>query len=250
MKSTSKKTMKNLKTFILLFVGIITMSLTFTSCNTDTEDYSISEEMQGKYQEQMAGVYSRGVAVLQPNSNNTEWVKVDSIDSSWRVGNDSTITLTKFPMNRLDSAINVPSGDITSEATTLRALRDAISKLGYESIRLAYYIPNSQCVTSTGYQFVVNPLCVASDYSSIMADFHAGSKKAGWFIKKNLTYAGETHTVWFVFYLNYYGGVFTSNKFEFQMVLASIYIDDNNAPTDYNPSFSSRYFRPVRFLCH
>ena len=242
--------MKNLKALILLFVGIVSTSLAFTSCNTEGEDYSISEEMQRQYQKQMAGVYSRGVAVLQPNSDNTGWVKVDSVGATWRVGSDSTIILSNFPMNRLDSAINVPSGEITTEATKLRALRDAISKLGNESISCAYYIPNTQCVTGTSCQFVVNPLCLTSEYSSIMADLRAGSKNAGMFIKKKLTYDGETHTVWFVFYLNYYGGVYTSGKFEFQMVLASIYISDDKAPTDYNPSFSSRYFRPVRFLCH
>lgn len=249
MKPTSKKTMKNLKNLLVLLVGILTMSLTFASCNTDGEDYSISPEVQRQYQSQMAGMYSGQVIVQQANENATDWVNVDSIRSTWSVSNDSTIILSRFPMNKLDSAINVPSGETSTEAIKLRELRTAISELGDESIRCTYFIPNTQCVMGTGYQFVVNPLCLTSDYSQILSDLRIGLKNNGFFIKKKLTYDGETHTVWFVFYLNYYGGAFSSSKFAYQMVLASIYISDDSVPTDYNSSFSSRFFRPVRFVC-
>lgn len=236
--------MKNLKTLFVLFVSIITVSFAFTSCNTDGEDYSITLDVQRQYMQQMAGMYPGKVVVNQPNASGNKYVAVDSVYTSWTVNTDSTLVIHNFPINMLDSAVNVSKGEISTEATQLRELRTAISQLSPEDIRCAYYIPSSQFVSSVGYQFVVNPLCVNSDFYTLK------STGQSMFIKKTLSYGGTTHDVYFVFYLNYYGGAFstTNRTFQFNMALAAISIDKK--PVDYySNSFASTYFRPLVFTC-
>ncbi len=235
--------MKNLKTLFVLFVSIITVSFAFTSCNTDGEDYSITMDLQRQYMQQMAGMYPGKVVVNQPNASGNNYVAVDSVYTSWTVNTDSTLVIHNFPVNMLDSAINVSKGEISTEATQLRELRTAISQLSPEDIRCAYYIPSSQFVSSVGYQFIVNPLCVNSDFYTLKATGQS------MFIKKTLSYGGTTHDVYFVFLLNYYGGTFsvTNRSFQFNMALASISIDKK--PVDYSNSFASTYFRPLIITC-
>ena len=235
--------MKNLKTLLMLLVSILTVSFSLTSCNTDGEDYYIPAEQQKQYQMQMTGTYSGQVIVHQLKDNKRDFVAVDSVRTIWNVNTDSTFTISNFPIHMLDSAINVPSGEITSEASKLRELRTAISELPSENIRCAYYVPSTQSVLSGGYGFVVNPLCLNSEFYQLKKD------NKTMFIKKQLTYAGETHTVYFVFYLNYYGGAcnITARTFQFDMLLAAIKIDDE--PRDYTSSFSTNYFRNVMIRC-
>ena len=235
--------MKNLKNLLVLFMGIVTMSLTFASCNTDGEDYSIDEVTQKRYQSLMSGSYSGKVLFQQFDSRQNKYVSVDSTNTTWYVRNDSTFSIRNFPISKLDSAINVPSGDISSEGTQLRALRKAISELPDETIRCNYYVPNTQFVGTNGYQFLVNPLCTESDFPQLLAD------KKPMFIKKKLTYNDETHDVYFVFYQNYYGGAYNSPSllFNFYMMLAGISID--TVPTQYTSSFSTQYFRNIAITC-
>lgn len=236
--------MKNLKTLIVLFLSIFAVSLSFTSCNTgDTQDYSVDQVSQRSYQTVMAGTYT-GKMVFKKIANNRE-VGVDSVETMWTVRTDSTLTIHRFPISKLDSAINVSDDDISSEATVLRQLRTAISELPDEDVRCSYWVPNTMCVFDGGYQFLVNPLCVNSDFDNMK-----NTNKA-MFIKKSLTYGGETHNVYFVFYLGTYGGTFVSSAhtFQFRMALASIYINDSQVPHDYYPSFTSTYFRNIIVDC-
>lgn len=236
--------MKNLKTLFMLFVSIITVSFAFTSCNTDGEDYSVTVDVQRQCMQQMAGTYTGKVVVNQPNASGNKYVPVDSLVTTWSVNTDSTFVIRNFPINMLDSAINVSKGEITTEATQLRELRTAISMLAPEDIRCAYYVPSTQFITSTGYQFIVNPLCVNSDFYTLKATGQS------MFIKKTLSYGGTTHDVYFVFLLNYYGGAYsvTNRSFQFNMALASISIDKK--PVDYySNSFASTYFRPLVITC-
>ena len=231
--------MKNLKNLLVLFMGILTMSLTFASCNTDSEDYSIPESSQRQYQTQMAGTYSGKMQFKQFDSRQNNYVDITSVQATWTVRNDSTFTIRRFPISKLDSAINVPSSAVTGEAVQLRSLREAISELPDEDVRCAYFVPNTQFVSTSGYQYYVNPLCVDSEFSQLYA------AKSQMFIKKKLTYSGETHTVYFVFYQGYYGGEYSASSlfFNFNMVLAGITID--TVPTEYTSSFSTQYFRNI-----
>lgn len=218
--------MKNLKKLLLLFMGIVAVSMSLTSCNSDSTDYSIDQVTQKQYQSTMAGAYIGKTSFMQvANYNKLDTIATETL--TWTVRNDSTFTIHNFPVNRLDSAINVPSGQISSEATQLRELRAAISKAGTQDLKCFYWIPGTNWISTSGYQFFVNPMYFA----------------------QNLTYNGETHKVYFVFQLNYYIGqyVATSHKFQFDMVLSSICIDKE--PTDYNPSFPSKYFRQILVSC-
>lgn len=234
--------MKNLKTLLVLFVSILAVSFSLTSCNSDGEDYSIPPELQKQYMQQMAGTYS-GQAIAHQLNNNRSFTAVDSVRTIWTVNSDSTLTISNFPIHMLDSAINVPSGEITNEATKLRELRTAISELPAEAIRCSYYVPSTMSIMSGGYGFVVNPLCLNSEF------YQLKNANKPMFIKKQLTYAGESHTVYFVFYLNYYGGAYsvTAHSFQFDMLLAAIKIDDE--PRDYTSSFSTNYFRSIMIRC-
>lgn len=215
--------MKNLKNLLLLFVSIVAVSISFASCNTDSTDYSLDVPTQKQLQSTMAGGYTGKAAFMKANTagNKLDTIAVENM--SWNVRTDSTFIVRNFPVNRLDSAVNVPSGQISNEATQLRALRDEISKLGTQDLTCYYWVPGTNWMSSAIYQFIVNPV----------------------YFSKKLTYNGETHDVYFVFQMNNYIGQFsvTSRQFQFSMVLASICID--KTPTDYNPSFPASYFRPI-----
>lgn len=241
--------MKNLKALMMLLIGVF--ALTVTSCNTDDGDHYYTHEEQDAIQAKMVGTYSGSLYMYKPNTSTKKYEVYHSLPTTWTaskgnpaLGKDSLITISNFPINMLDSAINVSKGEITTEATQLRELRTAISMLAPEDIRCAYYVPSTQFITSAGYQFIVNPLCVNSDFYTLKATGQS------MFIKKTLSYGGTTHDVYFVFLLNYYGGAYsvTNRSFQFNMALASITIDKK--PVDYySNSFASTYFRPLIITC-
>lgn len=215
--------MKNLKNLLLLFVSIVAVSMAFTSCNSDSTDYSVDLPTQKQLQSTMSGGYTGKAAFLLANTAANKYDTIAVENMLWNVRTDSTFIVRDFPVNRLDSAINVPSGQISNEATQLRALRDEISNLGSQDLTCFYWVPGTNWMSSSIYQFIVNPV----------------------YFSKKITYNGETHDVYFVFQMNTYIGQFSisERKFQFSMVLASICID--KTPVDYTPSFPSTYFRPI-----
>ncbi len=220
--------MKNFKSLFLLLVSVLVSSAALTSCNSDTEDYSIPYDKQMYYQSVMSGSYSGKLFFLQGHDR-TE-AKLDTIgepsQSSWRVGSqDSSLVIRNFPINRLDSAINVPSSDNTSDANTLRELRTAISQLSPQDVKCKYYVPGTDVVSTTSYGFYVNPYA----------------------IEKQVAFGGELHKVYFFFYNNYYGGRFDFSEryFRFNVVLGAIQID-NSKSYDY----TSPYFRRIYIICN
>lgn len=227
--------MKNLKALFLLLIGAIAMSL--TSCNTDDGYSAYTPEQQKQIQSQMYGTYTGKLKIQKPSADGRKWESMYNNITSWDCkagdpyrGEDSLIVVRNFPINMLDSAIYISSKDESDQAKTLRALRTAISKLPAEDIKCKYFVPSTdpQFTLTNGYKFILNP----------------------YIISKKLEYNGESHTVYFVFQMNYYVGIFTqssSRNMKLNMLFASISIDKE--PVDYYPSFPINYFRPLIVTC-
>ena len=227
--------MKNLKALMMLLIGVF--ALTVTSCNTDDADHYYTLEEQDAIQAKMVGTYSGTLYMYKPNTSTQKYESYYSLPTTWTaskgnpaLGKDSRITISNFPINRLDSAIVISEKDNPDEAKTLRALRTAISKLPAENLECKFFVPsdNSYYTFNNGYRFILNPLVV----------------------KKQLTYEEKKHDVYFVFSMNSYVGEWTPgamNSMKLQMVFASFSID--KAPQSYYPSFSQKYLRPLIITC-
>lgn len=228
--------MKNLKALMMLLIGVF--ALTVTSCNTDDGDHYYTQEEQDAIQAKMVGTYSGSLYMYKPNTSTKKYEVYHSLPTTWTaskgnpaLGKDSLITISNFPINKLDSAIVISDKDNSDEAKTLRALRTAISKLPAENLECKFFVPsdNSYYTFNNGYRFILNPLIV----------------------KKQLTYEEKSHDVYFVFSMNSYVGEWTqsamNNSMKFQMVFASFSID--KAPQSYYPSFSQKYLRPLIITC-
>ena len=228
--------MKNLKALMMLLIGVF--ALTITSCNTDDGDHYYTLEEQAAIQAKMVGTYSGTLYMYKPNTSTQKYEPYYSLPTTWiaskgdpALGKDSLITISNFPINKLDSAIVISDKDNSDEAKTLRALRTAISKLPAENLECKFFVPsdNSYYTFNNGYRFILNPLVV----------------------KKQLTYEEKKHDVYFVFSMNSYVGEWTqsamNNSMKFQMVFASFSID--KAPQSYYPSFSPKYLRPLIITC-
>lgn len=228
--------MKNLKALMMLLIGVF--ALTVTSCNTDDGDHYYTQEEQDAIQAKMVGTYSGSLSMYKPNTSTKKYEVYHSLPTTWTaskgkpaLGKDSLITISNFPINKLDSAIVISEKDNSDEAKTLRALRTAISKLPAENLECKFFVPsdNSYYTFNNGYRFILNPLIV----------------------KKQLTYEEKQHDVYFVFSMNSYVGEWTqsamNNSMKFQMVFASFSID--KAPQNYYPSFSQKYLRPLIITC-
>lgn len=227
--------MKNLKALMMLLIGVF--ALTVTSCNTDDGDHYYTLEEQDAIQAKMVGTYSGSLYMYKPNTSTKKYEVYHSLPTTWTaskgnpaLGKDSLITISNFPINKLDSAIVISDKDNSDEAKTLRALRTAISKLPAENLECKFFVPsdNSYYTFNNGYRFILNPLIV----------------------KKQLTYEEKQHDVYFVFSMNSYVGEWTQgvmNSMKFQMVFASFSID--KAPQNYYPSFSQKYLRPLIITC-
>lgn len=227
--------MKNLKALMMLLIGVF--ALTVTSCNTDDGDHYYTHEEQDAIQAKMVGTYSGSLYMYMPNISTKKYEVYHSLPTTWTaskgnpaLGKDSLITISNFPINKLDSAIVISDKDNSDEAKTLRVLRTAISKLPAENLECKFFVPsdNSYYTFNNGYRFILNPLIV----------------------KKQLTYEEKQHDVYFVFSMNSYVGEWTQgvmNSMKFQMVFASFSID--KAPQNYYPSFSQKYLRPLIITC-
>lgn len=223
--------MRNLRNlFFVLVCGLMTVA-SMSSCLGESEDNSLTSEEHRAYGAEMTNSYSGKLRFYKTKGNtssaSTTVSLYDSISTSWRVTSDSLVTISYFPVNKLDSAIYVSSTDQSKDAIKYRALQEAIKGCTPESLKCYYIIPNSSYVTSTTIGFFVTP----------------------WYITKNLTYNGETHTVYFVFLTNStysYGEYSRQNKtFQFNMMLYGIY-EDNVSSTG---AISETYFKNIYISC-
>ena len=95
--------MKNLRNFIMAFVGFIAVAMCVTSCLSN-EDDSLDYATQKQYQQIMAGPQTGKIRFYRQQGTRAyvgqqTLVKYDSTKfTSWYIGSDSTITINDFPV--------------------------------------------------------------------------------------------------------------------------------------------------------
>lgn len=217
--------MKNLRNFIMAFVGFIAVAMCVTSCLSN-EDDSLDYATQKQYQQIMAGPQTGKIRFYRQQGTRAyttqrTLVKYDSIPASWYIGADSTITINNFPVYMLDSAIIVNKDATGDDAVKYRSLNQAIralknSSLGSENVKAFYAIPSTGWVSESVIQFMFQPTT----------------------IERTINFNGGDHKVYFVFN-SYNVGAFSRSTREAQAsyTLSAICIDklsqQNAVPSTY-----------------
>ena len=218
--------MKNLRNFIMAFVGFIAVAMCVTSCLSN-EDDSLDYATQKQYQQVMEGPQTGKIRFYRQQGTRAyvgqqTLVKYDSIkNASWYIGSDSTITINNFPVYMLDSAIIVNKDATGDDAVKYRSLNQAIralknSSLGSENVKAFYAIPSTGWVSESVIQFMFQPTT----------------------IERTINFNGGDHKVYFVFN-SYNVGAFSRSTREAQAsyTLSAICIDklsqQNAVPSTY-----------------
>lgn len=224
--------MKNLRNFIMAFVGFIAVAMCVTSCLSN-EDDSLDYATQKQYQQIMAGPQTGLIRFYRQQGTRAyvgqqTLVKYDSIPANWYIGSDSTITINNFPVYMLDSAIIVNKDATGDDAVKYRSLNQAIralknSSLGSENVKAFYAIPSTGWVSESVIQFMFQPTT----------------------IERTINFNGGDHKVYFVFN-SYNVGAFSRSTREAQAsyTLSAICIDQLS-PQNAVPS---TYFNSVGIL--
>lgn len=218
--------MKNLRNFIMAFVGFIAVAMCVTSCLSN-EDDSIDYATQKQYQQVMEGPQTGKIRFYRQSGTRAyagqqTLVKYDSIPANWYIGSDSTITINNFPVYMLDSAIIVNKDATGDDAVKYRSLNQAIRAMkdnhsqGFTTAKALYAIPSTGWVSESVLQFMLQPLT----------------------IERTINFNGGDHKVYFVFN-SYNVGAFSRSTREAQAsyTLSAICIDklspQNTVPSTY-----------------
>lgn len=226
--------MKNLRNFIMAFVGFIAVAMCVTSCLSN-EDDSIDYATQKQYQQIMEGPQTGKIRFYRQQGTRAyttqqTLVKYDSIEhASWYIGSDSTITINNFPVYMLDSAIIVNKDATGDDAVKYRSLNQAIRAMkenhsqGFTKAKALYAIPSAGWVNESVLQFMLQPLT----------------------IERTINFNGGDHKVYFVFN-SYNVGVFSRSTREAQAsyTLSAICIDQLSQQN----AVPSTYFNSVGIL--
>lgn len=226
--------MKNLRNFIMAFVGFIAVAMCVTSCLSN-EDDSLDYATQKQYQQIMAGPQTGKIRFYRQQGTRAyvgqqTLVKYDSTKfTSWYIGSDSTITINDFPVYMLDSAIIVNKDATGDDAVKYRSLNKAIRAMkdnhsqGFTTAKALYAIPSTGWVSESVLQFMLQPLP----------------------IERTINFNGGDHKVYFVFN-SYNVGAFSRSTREAQAsyTLSAICIDQLS-PQNAVPS---TYFNSVGIL--
>ena len=197
------------KLTFIAFIGCIMAALSFTSCNSDS-DNSYQGLTEAEIQQcflATRGLYNGKVVFLAENKANVN-DKMDTLNVNWEITTDSTMTIYNFPVKALAEKI-----------THNNELKEAVSKLSPRTLNCVI-----QYVYVTPLQFLIGPANL--DYE--------------------LEYGGKTHKVQFRFYWNEFSfGQYVSSAkhpMEMQIWAAALYVDGNQTSYGITPS------SPVRFL--
>lgn len=225
--------MKNLRNFIMAFVGFIAVAMCVTSCLSN-EDDSIDYATQKQYQQIMEGPQNGKIRFYRQQGTRAyatqqTLVKYDSIPASWYIGSDSTITINNFPVYMLDSAIIVNKDATGDDAVKYRSLNQAIRAMkenhsqGFTKAKALYAIPSAGWVNESVLQFMLQPLT----------------------IERTINFNGGEHKVYFVFN-SYNIGAFSRSTREAQAsyTLSAICIDQLSQQN----AVPSTYFNSVGIL--
>ena len=225
--------MKNLRNFIMAFVGFIAVAMCVTSCLSN-EDDSLDYATQKQYQQIMEGPQTGKIRFYRQQGTRAyvgqqTLVKYDSIPASWYIGSDSTITINNFPVYMLDSAIIVNKDATGDDAVKYRSLNQAIRAMkdnysqGFTTAKALYAIPSAGWVNESVLQFMLQPLT----------------------IERIINFNGADHKVYFVFN-SYNVGAFSRSTREAQAsyTLSAICIDQLSQQN----AVPSTYFNSVGIL--
>ena len=197
------------KLTFIAFIGCIMAALSFTSCNSDS-DNSYQGLTEAEVQQcflATRGLYNGKVVFLAENKANVN-DKMDTLNVNWEITTDSTMTISNFPVKALAEKI-----------THNNELKEAVSKLSPRTLNCVI-----QYVYVTPLQFLIGPANL--DYE--------------------LEYGGTTHKVQFRFFWNNYSfGQYVSSAkhpMEMQIWAAALYVDGNQTSYGITPS------SPVQFL--
>ena len=203
------------KITLLSLVAVLLTALTFTSCNTDDDNSYLTKEQQDAYQTKMAGSYPNLVLLFDHKNDANVKNQVDSVETEcyFSMRNDSTFTISNFPIKKLAEHISDPE------------LKEAISKVEDRTVPGKYMVlPKSQ--TSQAY-FSACP-------SPITLNLKYGSD-------------AKEHKVVLIFSAYYAGGcIWATKQIGFPFYLTYIFVD--GAQTNYikNSIHSGKY---VSFAC-
>lgn len=205
------------KITLLSLVAVLLTALTFTSCNTgDDNGYSyLTKEQQDAYQTKMAGFYPNLMLLFDHKNDANVKNQADSVETSFSMRNDSTFTISNFPIKKLAEHISNPE------------LKEAISKVEDKTVTGKYMVlPNS--LTNQAY-------------------FYACPSP----ITLNLTYGTDAkeHKVVLVFTASsYYLGscVWSTKEIGFPFYLTYIFVDGLQTNYIKNSTNSSAF---VSFVC-
>lgn len=223
--------MKNSRKFILMLMALFAMTFSVSSCLDSDNDYESNDPVQyKKYLAQMSMPYSGKARLYYHDNTGTSpmAVKYDSLETTWTVRTDSTVTLEAFPICRFDSAIVVSDTDLSAKAEEMRALKAAISTLGTADVKALYYWPNTSFVQQNTISFYVNPMC----------------------IERSVRYRDADHKVYFWFIANYLGGTWTGSiypTFEYSFYLS--YISTDSPELTINNVVPTKYMRNIQVTC-
>lgn len=223
--------MKNLRNFIMAFVGFIAVAMCVTSC-LSSEDDSLSQQEQKRYQQIISGTKSGKIRFFRQQGTRAGYsgqqtvVKYDSISTDWVVKADSFMYINRFPVYALDSAIIVNKDATGAEAEKYRSLNQAIRAMkgdysnGYEKLEAIYAIPSKGWISDSYFQFMISPKT----------------------IKRTINFDGAQHDVYFVFYSNNVGAFITgTQQYQASLILYAICIDQPNLQN----AIPSQYFNII-----
>lgn len=201
----------------------------FTSCLNEGEDTTIDAATQKQYQAQMAGPYSGMLRMYYAKATASGLVaeKYDSLRTYWRVNSDSTLTLSNFPVSKLDSAISVPATDISEKGNMLRELKSQLKSAPSTTLKAYYFIPNKNAATTSSIYFYVNPVAVETTFN----------------------YNNTEKKVYFVFYLNTYTGSWTTADRQFQFQLGTYAICFDTLDLNSSTAVTNYYLRDLYMTC-
>lgn len=203
------------KITLLSLVAVLLTALTFTSCNTDDDNSYLTKEQQDAYQTKMAGSYPNLVLLFDHKNDANVKNQVDSVETEcyFSMRNDSTFTISNFPIKKLAEHISDPE------------LKEAISKVEDRTVPGKYMVlPKSQ--TSQAY-FSACP-------SPITLNLKYGSD-------------AKEHKVVLIFSAYYAGGcIWATKQIGFPFYLTYIFVD--GAQTNYIKN-SINSLPIVSFIC-
>ncbi len=186
--------MKKIKLYSVLFASIAMMVLGMTSCNDSNYSRTLSpQEIQTAYLT-VRGYHTGKMYFLKEAANgdqNSESQKAetDSVDISWTIDTDSTMTIHDFPTTAFAEFV---ADDEMKEALLQQPVQDI------------------KCQT---YYYNLSPICF---YVGVTAPTY------------NITYGGKEHKVQLAFYTgtNFYGAFDNATKYmEISIMAGGLYVD-------------------------